>query len=234
MFEVLNTYVKKNDSGVVLPEDLIFSLDPSNETIGSSNIIDLSFNKIEIVNNNVVVSGDGPFPNIKSMAFNPYIPTFILIPSTKLINPIGDVEFTIEYWYKPINIGTYDTHVTQYIDGQTINNGFALQNNGYDFPDMLYGYSTGSYIRANTHTLKNNDKKWSHIAVTRKNNISKLFINGILVSESSVLEVRDRLSINWSIGSYSDGSFPNFGIHGNIAKLAIYDRCKYTESFTPV
>jgi hypothetical protein len=137
-----------------------------------------------------------------------------------------DKDFTIEAWIYPRSNGGYDSKVfydsrTRYFNPTRpvlYLTGFQqlTYNNGSD--DVIYG-----------HEVQLN--KWSHVAVSRKNNKTKLFLNGTQTGNTYVDNNHYECSINRPI---IGGSFDNSNFIGFIDDVRITKGiAKYTTNFVP-
>lgn len=221
MFEVLSGKLKEN---IVISnqEGIIFLLNPVDEIIA-----DLSGRNVPIKMLNASVVSEGPKPNSKSISLSGGN-SYIEIPREYLFNPTSDIEYTVECWCKS-NTGKADL-LTKWSPQDPH---FALYTMcDYNIVSLAYqqsGYN--STVTTNDTFLKD---KWNHIALTKKDNVFKLYVNGQLKSTSSPQLTYPESLIDFHINNYY-ANYPNkYDVSGPvyISEFAIYNVCKYNENFS--
>jgi hypothetical protein len=146
--------------------------------------------------------------------------------------PIGTSQFTIEFWFYPIDtqfgglcgIGPY-SNLSQTVGRFSIFWSYVGYANQVSVQDGVTKTSFDSLTTISTGA-------WHHIAVTRNSsNLIQLYLDGTKVS-SSFTSTSNFFNTNFTlISPYSDiQQSPN----GNITALKITKSCVYTANFTPI
>lgn len=144
-------------------------------------------------------------------------------------------DITIECWFRPTAKTT--------TNGSLVSGG----NSAYDvgswriaarhsfaptkFCFMVYNFASGTYMLVSTTDVV--DNTWYHIAVTRKDNVWRLFVNGVLehVITTSINLSSDTSSPIW-IGADTVGTATTIA-QGYITEARITAFARYTETFVP-
>lgn len=111
--------------------------------------------------------------------------------SSRFISPAhadfqyGTADFTIEGWVAPVSGGAGNAYGRMLLQGNNGASGsihWVRRNSPNPLTLMIQTYSSGYATTASpAETLPNNE--WTHVAVSRKKSIWRMFYNGVLVSK---------------------------------------------------
>lgn len=150
---------------------------------------------------------------------------------------LGTEDFTIEFWFAPVNGGAGDTYGRMFQLGADNSNGSLFWiRNGNPNPSVMVvqGYYNGYLNFFNpVNTTSQPNGIFCHYATTRQSGYWRTFENGIIVAQNSYtgagnsLGGQNYLSIgaNNGAGESCRGYFSNFRLTANVAR--------YTTNFTP-
>lgn len=151
---------------------------------------------------------------------------------------LSNRDYTVELWYRPLSKVSTSPYIV--CNGSAVNstNGFQIceRNDGISVADYRNKFVaiTGSFndpdLLASQTVVE--DGNWYHIAVTKRGNMSHLFINGILEHSIVNNRVNTLLSDRFSFGRY-EPSPSNSSCHGDIAQFRVSHFARYTDNFTP-
>ncbi|QBJ02617.1 hypothetical protein MZD04_gp089 [Pseudomonas phage Psa21] len=231
MFELLLT---PNETPINITPQLM--IDPSNQATGATALVDLSGRNVTISNpNSLAVADVGPKAGVKSIYFPGTGITYLRMPYAQMPNLL-DKDYTIEFWYRPetLKTGSVAT-VSQW--RQTVNQGgIILQplNTGV----WNWSFGPASENAALASAQGKGVGVWSHIAITRQGNTHRIWIDGVMVASVNNVATRAQLLVDWTIGAYmgSGGNPPQASagiLNGWMAKIHVYQGCKYRGNFTP-
>ena len=152
----------------------------------------------------------------------------------------GSDEFTIEWWQYGMNISTIDTNLITFDD----KNSFTIIRAGVTLSwwnvDTIIDGTLGNIIGAVT---LNNNKKWAHLVVSRRNNIDDG--TGVMVDRLVIFvngKITDNITIDLHDNHYAFNDATTITIGDNLDTLPfelLYNFCvligtaKYTGNFTP-
>lgn len=154
---------------------------------------------------------------------------YLQISSDPKFNNFGTGDFTIEMWVYPTNLSS-DRALVSCINGwpSTVAYQFEIRTNG----DLRFfaGNSLPISIASGTGAIVVNT--WTHVAVSRKNGSTKMFINGTQYGSTHVGSVNINLATTCYIGFtgyYSEARFIGYMDDLRITKGA----ARYTGNFVP-
>ena len=182
---------------------------------------DLSPSKIDIVNNGVTIINDGNF----GKCFNFKNSNTFMYFVSDLFN-FGTNDFTIEFFVK-LN----DTHSYHplFMSGVSGTQGELTKCSIYE-NRIDYGGSLGTSGTKPLSSMANYSGKWIHVAMIRKSNNLKFYIDGVSTGEGKT-QVYDLNNTRYSIGK--DLWYPNNYFNGEMYNIRISNIARYTEDFTP-
>lgn len=143
----------------------------------------------------------------------------------------GSGEFTVDFWYKPIN--TFWITQQNYIGIHTTISFILWNGNGVNATYNYYNFPNEDYIHANPGTSLN-DGNWHHVAHVRSGDTFMIFVDGIKQDETlnlgtgySIHNSSEPLKIGWSVAAVShyNGYLDELRISKGVAR--------WTENFTP-
>ena len=200
--------------------------------------LDSSPNQYVITNNGSVTSSNNS-PLYPSGYYSYYFNgNTLLYTSTSNTSSLvlGTNNYTIEFWINPISNTTYQTWIWQNSNTTTtpatgvlsVRWGGATGNNTL----YLYGGTSGGITLASAN-ITSNTNVWTHVAFVRNgsaNNNTLMFVNGTLVSNSSVA---DASNYNYGFFTLGGARTSNF-FTGYISNFRILNGTAfYTSNFTP-
>ena len=103
---------------------------------------------------------------------------------------LGTGDFTIEMWMRASAAGTYVAMVgTQTVSGFATAGMWRVSNRFNSTNALYFNYTTGSaYTDVSLSATNINDGNWHHIAVTRRSNTLRGFVDGVLGSNTSITQ----------------------------------------------
>jgi len=139
------------------------------------------------------------------------------------VNMMTD-DFCVEAWVYPTNTQTYAVVVAKY----STSSGWAMRLNSRRIAWYSYGPNISLYNGGSTQAPLN---QWSHIAVTRRINTIRLFMNGTISTQgtmSGVTATADPVMVGIQNG------WPTRGFIGYIDNVRVsIDHYRYSAPFTP-
>jgi hypothetical protein len=140
-------------------------------------------------------------------------------------------NFTIEFWHKPnvINVGK----LIFSIDDGTTNNGIFICTNTSNnlIANVMVGGSLTHVIVLTSFLANTND--WYHIALSRQNNVIKLFGNGQVHNVNTCIGANLGTPTTMRFGAAPNVVFGASSLNGYIDEFRASDVCLYTNNFTP-
>lgn len=215
-------------------EGLMFLLDPSAELVGSSVIKDVSGNNVSVINDGVVVSDEGPRPGVKSLRFNNNRYNTIRFAPGSIRNILTG-DFTLDFKFKIDGAASSAALFGRWRQVQGQGGLLFIALNG------VVNFYLGSYGENNTFIQglsRFTANTWQHIRISRKATKFYAWVDKKLVAEINHSGVRGEIPVDYMLGGYfsPSGTVPatnNGMLIGNIAELAIYDRCLTTDATLP-
>lgn len=145
---------------------------------------------------------------------------YVDVPNSATLNP---EQFTIEFWIRVTGLQSSDVK-----DGEqcvlekrdwNLGGGYSIRLFGTRFP-LGIALACDPNFTSIENVLPAN--KWCHVAVTRDNTTSRIYINGVLVASNSHA-YSNKSNMPLRIGEYF--SYPDlyYGLHGDIDELRIWD-----------
>lgn len=205
-----------------------FWLDPSDQPVDSTTIVDKSLKAINVTNSGVVVKADGPQAGVKSMFFDKASLKYLRMSGSAMPNALAK-DFQIDFWFKADGVGSG----TQAIIGQwaqsTGNDGFLINFN----PQGQEAFNFGPY-NANaamiTAAANPNRTNWVKYSMRRKGSAFEMWQDDVLVGSFTSALVATK-TVDWIIGSWMNSSniIPAAGsspLGGWLADLRVYDYYK--------
>lgn len=182
---------------------------------------DLSLNPKNITNNGVTIINDGNF----GKCFNFKNSNTFMYFVSDLFN-FGTNDFTIEFFVK-LN----DTHSYHplFMSGVSGTQGELAKCSIYE-NRIDYGGSLGTSGTKPLSSMANYSGKWIHVAMIRKSNNLKFYIDGVSTGEGKT-QVYDLNNTRYSIGK--DLWYPKNYFNGEMYNIRISNIARYTEDFTP-
>ena len=151
---------------------------------------------------------------------------YLTIPQTNDF-AFGTGDFTIEFWYWPINITTYTTSNPRFF---RVTGGIDLTYNASINGALRLDNSSGTVLTSSS-SYKMKEKTWNHIVYVRDSGTSKIYLNGVL-NDSASDSTNYTTSGTAYISLYDSVSAGQ--LNGYLQDLKVYKGfAKYTEDFTP-
>ena len=220
-----------------------------------TNTVLLTCQSNRFVDNSTANSGSG-FPitvsgNTSVVPFSPFLPTsawsastvggsgyfdgtgdYLSTPSSSAFS-FGTGDFTIEYWVY-VNSGT-NNGIFQLSDtagGLKPSQANSLAMNIFTNNSVSI-YANGTSYQAPNNTLPYNS--WTHFAIVRSSNVTKLYANGSLVtnigSSGSITDNTNYTGLYVAVGGYYSTSYLMTGYVSNFR--IVKGTAVYTSNFTP-
>lgn len=155
---------------------------------------------------------------------------------------IGD--FTVEFWHYNVGVGStlYDGGFQTILGkGEPSSSGTNSESigiyNSYPFLNSANGAAvSASTVMESTETVPTN--AWTHHCWSRKSDVLKLFLNGILVNQTSWSGTWGNDDQPLTIGGVQDSRLGTgsgyLSMGGYLDRLRIWQGCKYFTNFTPL
>lgn len=147
--------------------------------------------------------------------------------------PNNDLNFTGDYTFESwIRLKDGNTNGNVIFDQQTV---FGLEINNVtasDYTLKFNSHATNSFLSSNVTGEKLKNNEWVHIAVTHSDNITKLFINGIIRDENTGTDFNLISSNNaLNIGERYSGGYSGL-IKADFDQIRFSTIARYTSNFT--
>jgi hypothetical protein len=154
---------------------------------------------------------------------------YLFIPSST-INVLGTSDYTIEFWVYANSWSTTPV-ILEYgrLTGSVAGLEFFISNTSGKL-DIYGGNPLATLLTSYTNLSTG---VWTHVALSRASNTTRLFING---SQTNVTPTSVTDSTNYNLANITIGSFPagagNY-LNGYLQDLRITKYARYTANFTP-
>lgn len=210
-------------------------IDPSNLATGATAIVDRSVAAVPITNSGVVVANVGPFTGDKSLYFTQASLSYLRLPADKMINLLtGDI--TIEYWWRPETRSGNRPVIAQWRQS-VAQGGFICLDLAEKSSQLWVGANSENAALLTLPGVTEN-LAWEHIRYVRAGDNWFGYRNGKPVSTVTNANARAKLSVDWGIGMYFNGSggIPASGVNrlnGWLTKIKVYDKAINGGEFTP-
>ncbi len=154
------------------------------------------------------------------------------VGTTMITSLVGD--FTLEFFYKENSLSHYTEHLLRVSTSDSLKQFRLNTSNTLLTLDSDTGINTLSEILIyrsvtnwNYDNSVNNDG-WNHIAICRKDNETRVFVNG------TVHGITDKLTDDYSIINFGLGTGLNNGgsLNGNIDSIRVSDESIYNTNFS--
>lgn len=202
-----------------------FWLDPSDQSAGSTTIVDKSFRKVPVTNSGVVVSNDGPTAGVKSMFFDKSAVKYLRMSGTLMPNALAR-DFQIDFWFKPDGTPSgKEVIVSQW--AQSANNGGLMAQVNTDGADLFFFAPQSTSTALITAPVNSNHLNWVKRSLRRKGNTFEYWQDGVLVASATSTQVATK-TVDWIVGSWMNSSnvVPGTGVvplGGWLADFRVYD-----------
>lgn len=146
----------------------------------------------------------------------------------------GSNDFTMEAWVRPTSLKGSNDGNGILANRNSAANGWALGIEGYT-GKLRFRAHVGSWddnFLVSTNTLQTNT--YAHVAVTRQQNVWRLFLNGNLeASRTASQDLNHQGTVDMIIGAAARDT-REWAFQGNIDSVRITKNvCRYTANFTP-
>jgi|SRR5690606_14027305 len=223
MFEALFSRRQLSD----IPDDAILFIDPSDQPVGSENILDHSKLKNTLTNyNNVTVSDEGPSLGIKSLYFDGALYRYLVIGWNGYTPNLLTGDFTIDFWFKPKAIvNGFGTLLGQWKQVENLG-GFIVCTKG---DSVQFHISPHSEVHALLETAGANSQGWHRQTVVRDGNVFTHYLDGVPVSTRTFAGTKGPIDIPMIIGGYINNSgavAPTLGspLNGWLTRLGVWQK----------
>uniref|UniRef100_A0AB39CCF3 Virion structural protein n=1 Tax=Pseudomonas phage RVTF4 TaxID=3236931 RepID=A0AB39CCF3_9VIRU len=210
-------------------------LDPSDEQVGSTNIVDKSERLVPVTNMGVTVSDDAPLVGMKSMQFTGGAYKYLRLPFGRMPNLL-EGSFTIEYWAK-VETNQGNRSIFGQWQQSVFQGGILCAIAAGNACQFHFGAASenGALLSNQVYSVN----AWQHVAWVRTGTTWIQYINGRQVGTTQYAGSRAQLSIDWFLGTYLNGSAQpnptgNTPFVGKIADLRVYEGPVYTSNFDPI
>lgn len=170
-----------------------------------NNVVDSSPINRSITNNNVTFSNSIYKNDSYSGYFNNSTSTYLTMGHSNDFKLNGD--FTIETWLYPIQFtGNTRTIASKWAGSSNWEWIFMCSSN-----IVTWGQNGGYYDSGTITTIPLNT--WSHIALSKRGDIIRVFLNGVLESTINMTSINYHSSATWNveIGRNGDNAWPFYG-----------------------
>jgi hypothetical protein len=207
---------------------------PGNGTNGAQNntFLDSSTNNFTITRNGNTTQGTfSPFSQTGWGNYFDGSGDYLTVADNAALQ-MGSGDFTIEYWWYPNNITSYQNPIDK---GYTGAGGLLLQTGNGD--GRIIVYASGSTVITSSTSVTVN--AWNHMALVRSGTTLTLYQNGVSVgsaTNSTNFNNTTQLGIG-ATGSPVVGSFPVVGYLSNVRFVkgtAVYSGSTYTVPTAPL
>lgn len=231
---MLEMLLKGDDQG-----DYFLHIDPTNQTVGSTQILDLLGRQTISNSGEVVVASDGPFANTKSLKFDSSTGArdYFRVANNKLSNVLTG-NFTVEFWFKQTNRnpGSNVVLLGHWVQSPQQGGFIFWSKNG----QLTFGFGpfSGDSDMING-TTSHGLNTWNHLAATRDGSKFTLWLNGNSIGTATSGAISGKIIADVTAGVYQNANAGvpdsiSAGFNGNITGVKMYAKyCKYKAAFTP-